>query len=351
LRLDPRLFRSALLAAALVSFPALGDDEPPPSAPREAAPKFSFHVFVSDLEPVRDRDERKAELFYAAARAEWERKGFGARAELRGKDGRFRPYFDGDVWLEEGYAFARVFSGELRVGKLQRTFGLEDETFSGNLFSRNGVTRNPDWGAGFVGEKRFKWNELSYSLLYLGRNDHVAWEEDGRGVESDPAASLRDAVEARATYKLNQGLWSVTPGLSLETARIVREAARGEFRRTDAGVDLTATVGPLALRAQGFYRSGEAANSGNNESRLAYDNAWAGLFELRAEFPTVTYRYVYCEWRYRGADANERIHQPGVVWMPRKGIEATVELVARRFRDRTGARADNAVRFGLSVGF
>ena len=306
---------------------------------------------LSDLEPTSDRDARKAELFYAGAAAEWKTEGFGVRAEIRGKDGRFRPYYGGDVWLEEGWALVETPLGGVRVGKLPRGFGLEDETFSGTLFSLNGVTRNPDWGASLTGEKRFGFNALGWGLWYFGQNDHVAWEEDVKGVEGDPLATLRDGLEGRVTYHYNQGLWSLRPGVSFATARIVRTGGLPEFRRTDESVDVTATFGPLAVGIQALWRQGEPGPPAGVAERPGYEDGLAGLVFFRAEFPSVIYRYSYSEWRYRETGGNERLHQPSVVWKPRKWVELTIEFDARRVRNSSGARAYNAFRFGLALLF
>src|SRR5262249_55136399 len=159
-------------------------------------------------------------LLYADVSAEVSRNNFGARAEIRGREGRFRDFYRSDVWLQEGYAFLETGLGEVRVGKLERRLGLTDETFGGNLFSLNGVTRNPDWGAGFTGEQRFGWNSLDYWVGFFGQNDRVSWEEDGRGLESDPGATLREAGQARVRYKVNGGLWTLRPGISASTSSV-----------------------------------------------------------------------------------------------------------------------------------
>jgi len=339
-----------VLAVLLVGRAAFAQTEPPAPKPKADLPKVSARLLLSDLEPTRERSDRDAELFYAAVRAEWSRKAWGARAEVRAKDGRFRPYFRGDVWLEEGYAYLTTKLGEVRAGKLERETFLPDDSFGGNLLSLYGVTRNPDFGAGLFGSRRFEWNELSWAVAYFGQNDHVAFERDGLGVESDPGASLRDGLEARASYKVNKGLVTLTPALSLATARIVR-GARPDLRRTDAGADVTGTLGPLSASAGVLRRDAEERLTGADADRLAYADGWAGVFAFRAEFPTVLYRYTYTEWRARGAGSNERLHQPGVVWTPVKGLEATIEFEARRLRRPSGARAWNALRFGLSLSY
>jgi hypothetical protein len=336
-----------ILAAGIVT-PARGEDA---TAPTDSGfPKFRLEAVLHDYEPVSNRHERLAEFFYGALAADWTRGGFSAKAEVRGRDGRFRPFYDGSIWLEEGWASVETPAGALSAGKIPRDFGLADESFFGTLFSVNGVTRNPDWGAGLAGEKRWKWDAFGWSARYYAQNDHVSWEEDGRSVESDSARVLRDGLEARVFYLVNQGLWTLKPGFSIASTRFDRRADGASFRRTDAALDVTATLGPFALLLEGLTRSGERC-ARDAACRLGYDDATAALAGFRAEFPTVTYRYLYSVWRYRGADVTERLHQPGVVWMPRKGLLATIEYSARLMTTISGTEVVKAFQLGLSLAF
>ncbi|MGE5717164.1 MAG: hypothetical protein ACM369_10985 [Acidobacteriota bacterium] len=345
--LKGRALALAILAAGTV-FAARGEDAP--AQTESGLPKFRFEAVLHDYEPVSDRHERFAEFFYGALAADWTRGDFAARAEVRARDGLFRPYYDGSVWLEEGWASVATPVGAVRVGKIPRDFGLADESFIGTLFSVNGVTRNPDWGAGLSDERRLGYDTLAWSARYYGQNDHVSWEEDGRSVESDDARVLRDGLEARVSYLLNHGLWTLKPGVSAASARLEARDGSSSFRRNDVALDLTATLGPLALFFEGFTRSGERCAQGA-ACRLGYDDATAALAGFRAEFPTVTYRYFYTVWRYRGAGATERLHQPGVVWMPRKGLLATIEYSARLMTTISGTEVVKAFQLGLSVAF
>jgi hypothetical protein len=324
------------------SRPALSEDEPP---------KFVLGAALSAYEPTEERELREVKLFYAFLRASMREKGFGARVELRGTEGRFREYFDGSFWLEEGYAFADTPVGELRVGKVTSVVGPSDDlTFGGDLFSLNGVNRNPDWGVLVTGSRSLGWNSLEWAARWAGRNDRVAWEEEGKGVESDLDAWLQDGFSGRVSFLLNKGLWSLRPALSGGTARIVPDDGRPEFRRSDGALGLTATLGPISLELSGLSRS--APDPLPEEARpLAERDGRAFLAALKAEFPTVVYRYTYSEWRYTGADSEERIHQPAVSWVGRKGIEAIVEYEARRIRTGDTVRNLNAFRLGLVLRF
>lgn len=316
----------------------------------EDGPRFSLGASLSALEPTRDRDLREAELLYAFLTADYRVKSWGARVELRGREGLFREYFPGSFWLETGYAFVDTPAGELRVGKVGSVAGLADQTFGGDLFSLNGVQRNPEWGVQLEGSRQLGWHSLDWAARWAGQNDHVAWEEEGKGVESDPSASLRDGLSGRVSFLYNQGLWTLRPGLSGGTARIVPTDGRQEFRRSDVSPDVTATFGPMAFDFSWLFRSAGEPAPGEYRPAAERDGR-AFRSGLRFELPTVVFRYTYSEWRYTGADSNERIHQPAAAWIGWKGIEATLEYSARRIRTGESVRTFNAFWFGLAVRF
>jgi len=345
-----RRFPFAGLAAALLALPAARGVAEDPQKDDGSLPKFRFEAVLHDYEPLSDRSTREAEFYWAGVTADWTRGTVSARADVRGTEGLFRPFYAGSVWLQEGWAALKTPAGSVRVGKITPLVGLPDETFSGTLFSINGVTRNPGWGAQLDGDARSGLDTLAWSATFTGQNDHVGWQEDGRDEESDPTRVLRDGLAGRATYTLDRVLWSVRPGLSAATARLVSTDGTGEFRRTDAAADLTATFGPLALFVEGFWRTGQPCTPGA-ACRYGYDDAHAALAGLRAEFPSVTYRYTWSRWHYLGADVVEEIHMPGAVWTPVKGIAASIEYSARSLRTLAGTSTVKAFQLGLTVSF
>jgi hypothetical protein len=350
--LTTRACIAGLVLASVAAWPLAADEPSEEPTKSFAPPVFSLKAVLADFEPTHDRSARQAELFWAGAAAELTEKGWGARVELRGKDGKFRPYFTGDLWLEEGFAWVETPVGNVGAGKFERSFGLADATFPGTLFSVNGVTRNPDWGARLAGERRFGYNTLAWTVHWFGQNDHVAWEEDGRGVESDPAATLRDDVEARVSWEWNGGLWTLKPGLSFASGRIARTDGVPDFRRTDAALDVTGTVGPLALQLEGFTRDGSSFSAGSPVSRPAYLSATAWMAAVKLDFPNVSYRYTFSTWSYKGgAASSESLHQPAVVWTPVRFVEAVIEYDARRLRNSAETHTYNAFWLGLSLSF
>ena len=191
-----RLAGLAALALALQAAAAAAEDPPKDDA---GLPKFRFEAVLHDYEPLEDRSTRFAELFWAGVTADWTRGAVSARAQVRGTEGLFRPFYAGSVWLEEGWAALKTPAGMVRAGKVVPEIGLADETFSGTLFSYNGVTRNPGWGAQLAGEAPFGPDALAWSAAWIEQNDRVGWEEDGRDVESDADAGAAGTDCRRAS--------------------------------------------------------------------------------------------------------------------------------------------------------
>lgn len=315
-----------------------------------ATPKIEFAAIGTGLIPL-SGGEAQAGLWYGSIVGSWTPKGFGARADVRGTPDGFRPYYGTDVWLQEGYAWAVTPAGDVRAGKSDRFFGLSDDTFSGTLFSDNGVTRNPFWGAGVTGEARIGVDSLTWAVAWEGLGEKAgSWEETGRGASSDPGAKVGEGATARVTYLVYKGLLTLRAGLSGSTLRVWYDDGRPSFRLNDAAIELTLTAGPLLLAGQYFFREGERRSPGERLF-LAYDDGRAGLVEFRAEFPKLTLRLIWCQWSYLGAEAREWLLQPAVVWTPVKGIEATVEYLARRLTEPGRLVSGDALRLGLGLRF
>ena len=257
------------------------------AAPSGPLPKVEVGAIASGFIPVEPAGSEKASLWYAFFVGDLKATGSEPGPSVRGASAGFRPYYDAGVWLQEGYAWAATPVGDVRAGKSERAFGLADDTFTGTLFSDNGVTRNPFWGAGISGETRIGYDSLTWALRWEGLGDrNGSWEETGRGASSDPGTKLTDGATARVTYLVYKGLITLRAGpLRLERAPGVRRrAARLPAERPVAGPDrhggATRPLGSL-LRREGERRPPGALLN------LAYDDARAGLVEFRAEFPTV----------------------------------------------------------------
>ncbi|HQQ79002.1 MAG TPA: hypothetical protein PLB01_16740 [Thermoanaerobaculia bacterium] len=341
----------AALAAVLLGPPAASAAADDPPKDGASPPKFRFEAVLHDYEPLENRETRVAELYWAGVTADWTRGAFSAHAEARATEGTFRPYFDGSFWLEEGWVAVRTPAGGVRVGKVAPLVGLADETFPGTLFSLNGVTRNPGWGAQLDGEARRGLDTIAWTAAFVAENDHVGWEEEGRDVESDPARILRDGLSARTSYTLSKVLWWVRPGVSAATARLVPKDGSDEFRRSDFAADLTVAFGPLSLFVEGFWRTSGRPCAPGAPCRFGYDDSNAALAGFRAEFPSVTWRYTWSRWHYLGAEAVEEIHMPGAVWVPVKGISASIEYSARHLRTLAGSSTVKAFQLGLAASF
>ncbi len=341
-----RRFAALALLAAAPALHAEGDSPVP-----EPGPKLWVEGIGTGFIPLQEGGSAQPDLWYAATGGDYSRESWGLKAEVRARPDGFRPYYAPPVWFQEATAYFATPVGEARAGLTNRAFGLPDDTFTGTLFSDNGVTRSPFWGLSVSGEERIGYDSFSWAARWDGIGPRAgSWEETGRGSASDPFASRVEGASARVAYLFYKGLLTLKPGLSGETIRVAFDDGRPGFRLNDLAVDVTLTAGPLALMAQLFLRGGERRPVGSILD-LAYDSARAGLVEFRAEFPTVVYRIVWSQWSYLGAEAREWLLQPAVVWKPRKELEATIEFLARRFRGPVGSVSGDAIRLGLGLKF
>lgn len=302
---------------------------------------FEAGITVNAVVPTNDLSEHEARLDFGWVAGEIASQSFGARLEIRGTEGRYRPFYDGAIWLEEGYGFAKTAAGEIRVGKLPRNLTLADDTFAGNAFSAFGLTRNPGWGVGLSGQRRVgKYDELSWDAAFFGRNDHVSWEEEGFDLESDPTARLSSSAEARVRYLKYKGLFTLRPAVFLSRSTIDR-ATRPNVSRTDAGADLTATAGPLSASVGAVVRNASGAFP---DDRPGYQSARGWLATFEAEFPSVVFRYSYTRWALRDGTFAYGVHQPAVIWRPVRFLEATVEYLFQTGESGRPSGPENALR-------
>ena len=65
----------------------------------------------------------------------------------------------------------------------------------------------------------------------------------------------------------------------------------------------------------------------------------------------MTWRYTWSRWHYLGAGAVEEIHMPGAVWVPMRGISASIEYSARHLRTLAGSGTVKAFQLGLAASF
>ncbi len=347
--MSPAFARRFAALALLAAAPALHAEGDPPAP--DPGPKLWISGIATGYIPLQKGSSTPADLWYAAMGGEWKSETFGAKAEVRGAAGGFRPYYPTEIWFQEATAFLATPAGQVRAGLSERPFGLADDTFAGTLFSDNGVTRSPFWGAGVSGETRVGYDSLTWAARWDGIGARAgSWEETGRGAASDPSANRLEGASVRIAWLFYKGLVTLKPGLSGESIRSAFDDGRPSFRLNDVAADLTLTVGPLALMGQFFLRGGERPPAGSIHN-LAYDSARAGLVEFRAEFPTVVYRIVWSQWSYLGAGSREWLLQPAVVWMPWKGVEATIEYLARRTSGIAGTVSRNAFRLGFGLKF
>ena len=98
----------------------------------------------------------RAEVWNASLTADGKYDVFGVHIEPRFRDTYLRPYYDGPVWVQEGYVSASIGSTAypltLKVGKEYSRLGLFwDNSFYGNVQVYDGLKLDPDVGLSLEG--------------------------------------------------------------------------------------------------------------------------------------------------------------------------------------------------------
>ncbi len=281
---------------------------------------------------------------------------YGLHVDLRARDSKLRQFFTSNLWVEEAYAWTKTPVGELRAGKFYRRVGIFwDDSFFGDIQYFNGLKLNPDFGVELVGQHTARPPlRIDYSLQFFTNNDHVAGSLDGRDVESDPNARLRDTATIRLAPRWTlPGGGSLTFGLSGLDGRIERFHGQG-FALRQAAADLTLELGPSISYVEWLKQRGELDNASHPGSRLGYDDATYWLIGTRWQVaPRLNLRVNYSRVRYVGAAATEQELVPGLVYQVRQEMQLIVEYDSWKTKPIGGPTTylDKSFNFVIYYGF
>jgi len=159
-------------------------------------------------------------------------------------------HYPREVWMEEGYLFAKTDFGTFKLGSVYTPFGLLwDHTYYGSLIYYKGYMLDADYGlllegGGNINEKL----GLDWSLGYFLREDDLngetllgqGWEFLSRGERNTLAARLNPH------YKLSDNS-NISLGFSALTGEI--EASEAD-RQLALAADAVYTLGPLTLTSE-----------------------------------------------------------------------------------------------------
>jgi hypothetical protein len=137
--------------------------------------------------------------------ADWNVLGFFFEPHFR--DTRLRSYYDGPVWLQQGYGFVDLDTTVFKLGKIYSRLGLFwDNSFYGNIAGYDGLKLAPEYGASVEGTLGHDAG-LRYWLQFFPLDGRTNVSLTDRDTVSVPGARRRNeaVVRAEPIAKLGEG--------------------------------------------------------------------------------------------------------------------------------------------------
>jgi hypothetical protein len=179
--------------------------------------------------------------------ADWNELGFYLEPHFR--DSRLRSYYDGPVWLQQGYAFLDLDTTVVKVGKIYSRFGLFwDNSFYGSIQAYDGLKLAPEYGASVEGTLGQRTSDIG--MRYWAQFFPI----DGR---TNVSLTGRDTISVPDAHRRNEAVLRVEPFARLAEGADLAVALSAEYFRADfasdpqdvmrLAVDAKLTVGGLGL--------------------------------------------------------------------------------------------------------
>lgn len=252
-------------------------------------------------------------------------------AEVRARDDRLRPYFPGNVWLQQawaGYDLLPDSAGSrltLRAGKTYEVLGrFWDGSFFGNLQYFSGLKLNPQFGAEAVGRLPAGAANVEYTLQLVSNSDRVSGALAERSIEALPGWRERDSFNGRVAAALPAG-FTLGAGAASRGAQLLRSEEIRGYRFPLAALDAAWAGGPFAVFAE-WTRRGRGDLPPALTGTPAGSAATFWLLGAQATRGRVQGRYNYSRVHFVDLARTEWIHQPGVTVTLAPGFAALAEF-------------------------
>lgn len=271
---------------------------------------------------------------------------FGAHLDVEWRERtKFAEWYEGRLWLQEGYLFADVLGGRLKAGTVLNALGLaSDGTWWNSLPYYDGLMQDTDWGLSFERTlvERPRFTLAATGQLFLAEN-HVGGALAGADAESDdtrdegPAGVLRlaptwtgrstslalglsgtvgriDGREGVADETFSAGALDATfswKGLTLMGAVYVADGVRNEThyitglptrRLTDVVLAATWRIGPFTPHV--CWSGGWVKEPGGHQESLIVGTDVALLRKVNLYLE-------YVKWTSKADDADEVLQEDG----------------------------------------
>jgi hypothetical protein len=249
------------------------------------------------------------------------------------------PLAQSTAFIQQAYAFYRIPTGEIKVGKVLAQLGrLWDFGLFGPVLANNDYKIMPDIGASVEGEMTgVSGRQLGYALQYFAV-DGKTFSVANPSLLSVARARRLHNVTARIVPNAQLGEFKVAWGLSGQTY-IARRAARHRVWRgaTDGYVGWRNLEGFVELSLQG---EGDVA-SADNAPLSAFNSLWGGI---QATFGPVKGRFHVNAVRYAPPNPGwDILYQPGLEYEVHKQLSFVTEGAVLRSSLKQVQRSDQSL--------
>lgn len=278
----------------------------------------------------------------------------GLHFEPRFRDSKLvgRPFFESNIWIQEGYAFWKRDPVAVKLGKIYSRFGkFWDNSFYGNLSYFDGFKLAPEHGVSVEGSTTTSkvGPKLDFAAQYFVIDGLTNGSFRGGDTLFDIGSRRRNIAIARVepVYQINETT-SVSVGASGQyfQADLVDAGTKDVYR---VAAEATAKLGGLTIFAEYTYQHGQhvkdypvkpiaatattAAIPGATSSNNHY--LWTGA-ELKIDKFVARYNFSFV--RYADVDIDESMHQPGIGYAFFKNLSVLTEFALWRthFGDAKG---------------
>jgi hypothetical protein len=355
----------ATSATPAVSHATLPQSSAPASAPPSATPslKIGGSAILWYYQPFGVPDVKNEFELYdtrITLEADWNVLGFFFEPHFR--DTRLRSYYDGTVWLQQGYGFVDLDTTVIKLGKIYSRLGLFwDNSFYGNIAGYDGLKLAPEYGASVEGTLGHDAG-VRYWLQFFPLDGRTNVSLTGRDTVSVPGARRRNEAVAR-----------VEPFAKLGEGSEFDVALSGEYFLADMpgdaedvvrlGVDAKLTVGGFSGWGELIRQEGRSVNAFPFEAEPAtatqpavpgeasahVDYALAG-----AEYTIdkLTARCNFSLGNYEDVSTVEWLVVPGIGYAVNEHVTLLGELALwTRVEDGTSSLVDRSLNLTLSAWF
>lgn len=319
-------------AAAFVTLGTLAS-----TAVAQSGTSVSGGVYLLHYEPLDlSGAEPSTEVYAAVATVERRADPWIFFLQVRARDTKFRPFFPGNVWMEEawvGYQVTGAFAPvalRLRAGKLYQTLGRAwDGSFLGSVPYVDGLKRNPQFGLEAAGTIDVGPGTIGYTAQYLLASDRVSGAHAGRDFETLDGFRNQDGFSARATFSV---LFGVTAGVSYLSRGVDDGLASHRVPHVALDLEMGLPGGPVLAYVE-WARRADGDLPGVLVATQAGSAATYWLAGLQLNHGRLHLRYNYSRGWYEDIDRREWIHQPGVTFELDRHVTAIAEFNWWRARD------------------